>query len=73
MSRRTQVNLRLAAARNALQQKGLRTLRIYRLINLYCGILLLCRQLQAFATLLLCVIAVAQHTLLHCVRQTVLR
>ena len=46
MSRRTQVNLRLAAARNALQQKGLRTLRIYRLINLYCGILLLRRQLQ---------------------------
>ena len=73
MSRRAQINLRLAAAGNSLQQKRLRTLRIYRLINLCRSILLLRRQLQAFATLLHRVVAVAQHTLLHCVRQTVLR
>ena len=68
MSRRTQVNLRLAAAGNTLQQKRLRTLRIYRLIDFNCSILLLHRQLQAFATLLHSVVAVAQHTLLHCIR-----
>ena len=73
MSSRAQINLCLTAARNTLQQKRLRTLYIYRLINLCRSILLLRRQLQAFATLLHRVVAVAQHTLLHCVRQTVLQ
>lgn len=72
MSRRAQINLRLAAAGTPVQRERLRTLRIYRLINLCRSILLLRRQLQASRHVLHRVVAVVQHTLLHCVRKTVL-
>ena len=73
MRRRTQINLCLAAARNALQQKGLPYCRIRRCIYLrHCGLLFI-RKLQVFLALRLTLIAVAQNALAACVSKAALR
>ena len=73
MRRRTQVNLCLTAARNALQQKGLSRGHIRRRIYLRHRRLLLVRKLQVFLALRRTLIAVAQNALAACVSKAALR